>query len=104
MSEPKKPQDRKPKATDSVTVRGISLTIPKSRLEDWEVIEGVATMQDEDSSGSDKLVASVRTMRRLFGDDYSRVKTELREANGGTLGGEDMGSFLTEVFEAINPN
>ena len=104
MSEPKKPQDRKAKVSDAVTVRGINLTIPKSRIEDWEVIEGVATMQDEDSTGADKLVASVRTMRRLFGEDYRRVKSELRKANGGTLGGEDMGSFLTEVFEAINPN
>lgn len=103
MAESKKPQDHKPKA-GHVTVQGIKLVIPEERMSDWDVVEGVATVQDETSDQAQKLVASVRVMRRMFGDDFERVKSELRTANGGRLNAEDMSSFLTEVFGQINPN
>lgn len=99
----KKLQDHKPKQ-GAVSVQGIELLIPQDRINDWDVVEGVATMQDDESTPPEKLVASVRVMKRLLGDDYDKVKTGLRAANGGALTADIMGAFLTEVFEELNPN
>ena len=103
MATVKKPQDHKSK-DGSVTVQGIRVTIDKDQVTDWDVVEGIATLQDDSADESEKLVSSVRVMRRLLGGDYGRVKTELRAANDGKLTAEHMGAFLKEVFEALNPN
>lgn len=103
MKEPRKPQDRKPKA-GTITVQGITLSIPEDRVSDWDVVEGVATLQDDATDQPAKLVASVRVMRRILGGDYERVKRELRSAHDGRLDAEHMSLFLKEVFEGLNPN
>ncbi len=98
------PQDHKQKQDGTVTVQGITLKIPQDRVKDWDVTEGVAVMQDDTSSPQEKLVASVRVMKRLFGADYERVKRELRDAHDGHLDGDVMGEFLTDVFKELNPS
>lgn len=104
MTAPKKPQDHKPKISDAVEVMGIKLTVPADRLSDWDIAEGIATLQDDAAEQSAKLVASVRVARGVMGEDYERVKKELRAKNGGTLSGDDIADFLKGLFEALNPN
>ena len=98
------PQDHLNKQNGKVTVEGITLSVPAERVKDWDVVEGIAVMQDEASTEPEKLVASVRVMRRLFADDYERVKKELRAARDGELTADVMGEFLTGVFKALNPS
>ena len=98
------PQDHLPKQDGTVTVEGVTLSVPADRIKDWDVVESIAVMQDESSTEPEKLVASVRVMRRLFADDYERVKKELRAAHDGTLTADVMGEFLTGVFKELNPS
>lgn len=103
MSDVKKPADRKPKQ-GTVVVDGVRAVIPLDRLKDWDVLEAMADLNDESVSSAGKLGATVRLMRAVLGEDYSRVKSELREAHDGKLGDEEMGAFLKAVFENLNPN
>lgn len=103
MGDVKKPQDHKQK-NGAVTVNGVTVTVPAERATDWDVVEGVAVMQASESSEADKVIASVSVLRRLLGDDYERVKSELRAANEGRLTAQDMGEFIQKVFENIDPN
>ena len=98
-----KPQDHKQKQ-GVVTVQGVTVKIAPEVLEDWDVVECIADMQDESRTPAEKLPSTVRLMRLLLGADYARAKKELREANDGQLTTEVMGGFLTGVFEALNPN
>jgi len=99
----KKPQDHKQK-NGVVTVKGVTVTIDPSVLDDWDVVECIADIQDEGRTAAEKLPSTVRLMRLLLGGDYARAKKELREAHDGQLTNEVMGGFITEVFEALNPN
>ena len=104
----RKPQDRKPKVTDEVVVQGITLSVPKEklseRLADWDVIEGIATMNDASASPIDRMVSVSRVLKTLFESDYERVKAELRAAHDGKLTEEIMGDFMRDAFEALSPN
>lgn len=102
MADVKKPQDRKSK-DGAVTVNGVTVSVPAERATDWDVVEGVAAMQGN-ASEAEKVIASVQVLKRLLGDDYERVKTELRAANDGRLTAQDMGEFIQKVFENIDPN
>lgn len=101
---PTTPQDHLPKKDAPITVDGVTLTVPVDRVKDWDVVESVAVMQDEASTEPEKLVASVRVMRRLFAGDYERVKKELRAKHDGELTADVMGEFLTGVFKELNPS
>ena len=104
----KKPQDRKPKATSEVTVQGITLTVTtdelKKRVADWDVVEGIAEMNDESIVGVRRIVAVTRVMKTLFAGDYERIKVELREQHDGTLNEDIMGEFLRDAFMELSPN
>lgn len=104
----RKPQDRKPKTTDEVVVQGITLNVPKTdlagRLADWDVIEGIATMNDPAAGGLDRMVAVSRVLRSLFAGDYERIKGELRVKHDGKLTEQIMGDFLRDAFQEISPN
>lgn len=103
MSEVKQPQDHL-KKQGQLVVGGIKLDIPRERMEDWDVVECIATVQDDGADQGVKLVAIVRVMKLLFADDYERVKSELRASNDGHLTMETMSKFMTDAFEQINPN
>ena len=104
----RKPQDRKPKLTAEVVVQGITLNVPKDeladRLADWDVIEGIATMNDDAAGGIDRMVAVSRVLKSLFAGDYERIKSELRAKHDGKLTEQIMGDFLRDAFQEISPN
>lgn len=85
----------------TIEVMGVKLEISPDVLDDIDVIESVADLNDPDADGSVKASAAVRIMRLVFGDDYARIKRELREKNDGRLGMDLLGKFFGEVCEAL---
>jgi len=96
VAEPKKPQDRKPK-NGTVIVRGIALNITPDALDDFELLDDMAAVQNKDGSR----LPSV--FRRLVGDQYQEVLDALRGENG-RVSIETAVSFIQETLEAVNPN
>lgn len=84
----------------AVEIDGIKLDVLVDTADDYELVEQMAVMSDDQATGNEKLAATVRTYRLLLGDDYRRVKDELRAKNGGRLPLKAMSDFIAKVFEA----
>ncbi len=113
----KQPEDRKPKAetpkVDTVEVeidgrmvkarrvalRGIVVTVPDESLDDFEVLDDIRAVQDQNDAS--RLPA---LLRRLVGaEDYRRVMEALRGTNG-RVSVEAGSTFVLELFQALNPS
>lgn len=98
-------EDHKPPKGSPVTVtsHGVTVTIDPASLDDLDVLEALYDMQhsDEDPNGAFEIVV---LLRKLFGDDYRRVKDALRDPETGRIPGETLNGFLTDVFEKAAPN
>lgn len=104
----KKPQDRKaakPKVTTrdgkmTATVRGLRLTIEKELMDDWEVVERLALMEEEKNPVYMPLI-----MKQLLGEDqYMSVKDKIRDPKTNRITFEAGQQFFNELFEVFNPN
>ena len=84
----------------AVEIDGIKLTVAIDTADDFEIVEQMAVMADEQSTSNEKLSATVRIYKILLGDDYRRVKDELRAKNGGLLPLKAMSDFIAKVFKA----
>lgn len=81
-----------------VALRGVVVTVPEDALDDFEVLDDIRAVQDDEDAS--RLPA---LLRRLVGDDYKRVMNALRGANGRVS--LEVGSqFVMELFEALNPS
>lgn len=87
------------KKTATATVQGITVNLDFDLADDFEVVEQGAIASDPDSTDAEKLAATLRVYRLIFGADYRRVKDELRAKNGGRLSTQDMVGFVAEVLE-----
>lgn len=83
----------------ALVVDGISLNVKAEDLDDFELVEALADANSEDMDV--QMQAVVRVFRIVYGDDYKRVKSELREKNGGKLTTEIMMGFFGETMEAL---
>lgn len=97
-----KPQDRKPKVdtvngVSTVTIKGITVNVDKDALDDFELLDDLAKMQD----GHGARLASVA--HRLFGDDFKTVMDGLRGENG-RVSVEVASEFISELLAALAPN
>lgn len=114
MAAPKKPADHKPKVEKveitvgegddartiparRVVVRGITVTVPDEALDDFELLDELAQLEDQ------KATRLPSVARRLFGDDYRSILDELRGPNG-RVPIEAASTFIADVFGALNPN
>lgn len=86
------------KKTATATVQGITVNLDFDLADDFEVVEQGAIAADTDSTDAEKLAATLRVYRLIFGADYRRVKDELRAKNDGRLSTQDMISFVSEVL------
>lgn len=92
-----KPKTRKVKAR-RVAIRGIVVTVPEEHLDDFEVLDDMRALNDnQDPSRMPSL------LRRLVGDDFRRVLDALRGANG-RVSVEDGSNYVLELIQALNPN
>lgn len=80
-----------------VSVQGVEVSISEDALDDFELLEDLAAMQDGDGS---RLPA---VFRRLTGEDYKRILEELRGDNG-RVSVTAATEFITELFKAVAPN
>ena len=85
----------------AIEVKGVKLDIGPEALDDIDVIEAIADLNSADADGAAEMAAVVRLMRTVFGDDWERIKRELRVANGGRLGMAALGEFFNGVCEAL---
>ena len=85
----------------TIEVEGIELTLDIARFDDFEMVEAIADASDEDLDDTAKMRAVVKLFRLTFGDEYSRVKEELRAVHDGVLTTQTMMDFFTAVLEAL---
>jgi len=82
-----------------VAIRGIVVTVPDDALDDFEVLDDVRAVQDQDDASR---LPSL--LRRLVGDDdYRRVMTALR-GDTGRVSVEAGSTFVLDLFGALNPS
>ena len=97
-----KPADRKPKVetvdgVSKVTIKDITVSVDKDALDDFELLDDLAKIQDGDGAR----IASVA--HRLFGDEFKTVMDGLRGENG-RVSVEAASEFISELLAAISPN
>lgn len=81
-----------------VAIRGIVVTVPEENLDDFEVLDDMRALNDnQDPSRMPAL------LRRLVGDDFRRVLEALRGPNG-RVSVEDGSNYVLELIQALNPN
>lgn len=81
-----------------VAIRGIVVTVPEENLDDFEVLDDMRALNDnQDPSRMPAL------LRRLVGDDFRRVLDALRGENG-RVSVEDGSNYVLELIQALNPN
>ncbi|MGX9349168.1 hypothetical protein [Microbacterium sp. KNMS] len=111
MAAPKKPQDRKPKdepkprveemdAGWRVTHRGITVTVPREALDDFELLDDLAELQKDPKRGTPRVPSM---LRRLAGTDGFRAVTDgLRDKETGRVPASTAVRFVFEVFQSLN--
>lgn len=114
----KQPQDRKPKddkpkvdkvditvgegddkrtiPASRVAIRGVVVTVPHEALDDFEVLDDMRALQDEEDASRMPAL-----LRRLIGDDYKRVLNALRDPSTGRVKVEDGTKFVWDLIGAL---
>ena len=80
---------------NKIVVDGIIIEIPRERLEDMETLEAMSDIQEGNA------LKIVPLFRRIFGDDYKRIKAELK-GDSEILSVETMTNWFTKAMEALN--
>lgn len=112
MGQPKKPEDHKQKTEKPkveeidggwrITHHGITLTVERETLDDFELLDDLAELQKDGKRGMSHVPSM---LRRLAGADGFRAVTEgLRDRKTGRVPASEAVRFVFEVFQALNPN
>lgn len=81
------------KPAETVTINGITVKVDRSYMENFDVLELLADLEDGVAS------ATPRLLRVVFGDEeWKRIKGEIRKANGGILPADAVSDFVTKYF------
>lgn len=83
-------------------VDGIELDITAEALDDFDVVECLAVMMDEESSDKERMIAIPKLFRLVFGPDWQRIKNELRAQHEGKLTNATVMGFFNSLTEALN--
>lgn len=81
-----------------VAIRGIVVTVPDENLDDFEVLDDMRAVQDQQDASRFPAL-----LRRLVGDDYKRVLDALRGPTG-RVKVEDGILFVNDLIGALGPN
>lgn len=82
----------------SFEVDGIQVSLSRDALDDWELAEQLAEL---DNPNANQLAASVKVTQLVFGDDWPRIKEELAARCGGKLSISAVGDFLGTCFQML---
>lgn len=78
-----------------VTVKGIDVTVDKELMNDIDAVELFGELQDGNIFAFPKLA------KRVFGDQYPKVKKALENKDGVTTA-TDMVAFFAELMKKMN--
>lgn len=111
MVAPKKPQDHQPKVEKpkvvegpdgwTVTHRGVTLTVLKESLNDFELLDDLSALQVDEKRSAHRIPLM---LRRLAGDDGFKATMEKLRGENGRVPIPETVQFVLEVFRALNPN
>lgn len=79
----------------TVTVKGVDVTVDKEVMNDIEVVELLGEMQDGN------IFAFPKLCKRVFGEQYPKVKSALANKAGVTTA-TSMTEFFNELMEKMN--
>lgn len=79
----------------TVNVKGIDVTVDKEAMNDIEVVELLGEMQDGN------IFAFPKLCKRVFGDQYPKVKSALANKAGVTTA-TSMTGFFNELMAKMN--
>lgn len=82
----------------SFEVDGIQVCLQRSVLDNWELAEQLAILEDPNAN---QFAASVKVTQLVFGDDWPRIKNELAARHGGKLSISAVGDFLGTCFQML---
>lgn len=82
----------------SFEVDGIQVNLRRDVLDNWELAEQLAVLDDPNAN---QLAASVRVMQLVFGDDWPRIKEELAARHGGRLSISTVDDFLGTCLQML---
>lgn len=85
-----------------MVIDGIEVSVTAADLDDFEVLECLAVMMDEETADRDRMVTIPKLFRLVFKDDWPRVKRELREQHDGRLTSEMVMDFFTHLTNELN--
>lgn len=82
---------------------GFEVSIPDENLDDFEVIEALAVLDEDDDdeeSGSDKIKAALFVFKRLLGDSqYKALKKHVKKIDGRISWDKMINEILPEIFD-----
>lgn len=85
-----------------MVIDGIEVNVTAADLDDFEVLECLAVMMDEETADRDRMVTIPKLFRLVFKEDWPRVKRELREQHDGRLTSEMVMDFFTHLTNELN--
>ena len=92
------------KADGAITIRGIAgISVEPEAFNDFEILEIIMTLNDDAADDIEKVRAITAFGPLVFGaKEWKRIKSELREQNGGKLTNETVMAFIHETMAAFN--
>lgn len=87
--------------TQVVEVDGITVSLTLDPTDDYEVTELMTVKMDESLSARERSAATVLMYRLILGDEYQRVKDELRAKHDGKLTNTQMISFVNDLIAKV---
>lgn len=98
----KKPADHKAKAETgpdrTIKVRGVEFTVAADALDDFELLDDLSVMQEEEDGTRLPLI-----LRRLLGDQRKKAMDAIR-GESGRVSVEDAAEFVGELLGELDPN
>lgn len=88
--------------TVTVESHGVKIQFDPTRFDDARVALIFSTLVDESVKDSDKMLASSKLFKIIFGDDCMRIMDELADANGGRISNADFSDFMMDCIKAAN--
>lgn len=92
------PAQKAPANIRKVTVRDIDLTIDLDVLDDFELLDMLASLEDGNA------LQAPRILRRVLGEEYADAKKALRDRETGRIKGDVAVEFIRDLFTALDPN
>jgi len=87
----------------TVKVKGIEVSPDADALNDWEVLESIIDLQDEDANDIKRLGSLRNLLVTILGEPgFKKAKADLRKQLG-QLKADDLADFVKELLEAISP-